>query len=687
MKNKKGFTLIEVLAVVVIMGLLITLIVPNILGDVDTGKSEYNLKLEGQLKLSGKTYYSEHKSDLPTIMNGKSYAYITVPEMKTKNYITNEFVDADGNECSPSYVYVRQKTYNSDEYEYVPCLVCQDKDGKQHTYSESPYCNVSNWNDTTKPTCKNTGTTIDYDDTTLGAWNLKEVHDDTGIMAVIIINKKTGDYRAIDVSEGFSSASTDADKAKLYEEIEGVNIRENFQSYFDTSKVGEYEVKLLDFGGNESDSCLDFEVSTNEFLCKWNSDNLEITSASSKHGFEGLYYKEDKDAEEHKIPLDLTGKKKIETAMNLNLSEYGIPKGSIIYFKDTLDNNIYGECDAEPGIPKCEFTQKPGRDFVGTKGTTIKATCKLCSEEICSNLKVNDDYKTKIVAQKEHGTISNIKVNPSEGEGKTLTFSFKYTPKKDISDVDKIILESGLVVNSSDSTKINYPIETKVYVDTKPPRIILGNIVGDTVTSDSVLKKYKGSGYKGKVSRTVQCIDEPTKMSSGVSTFKVNNAVVTKNPYTKVYSKRGSYTMTSWCKDGAGNETTGPKWSLRLLVQGRHCTICGVETYKSCRAKACDCETYASSCKKCGCNYDTHYYTTCRWCCQGKNGTECSGSTSCSNGSSTEGLHGRICFCSCSQTSETTCSSCKRCKSAGCSVHEFCRTKACGCDTGKSCWW
>ena len=155
MRNKKGFTLPEVLAVIVIIGILAVLVTAGILGYFRQGKDDYNSNLSNQLLLTGKTYYSDHKNELPTATNTKAYSYVTLPEMQSNNYVTNEFKDSEGRECSPSFVYVKQKMYDSNEYEYIPCLICQDEDGTQYSYNttNSVYCNLANWDDEIAPTC------------------------------------------------------------------------------------------------------------------------------------------------------------------------------------------------------------------------------------------------------------------------------------------------------------------------------------------------------------------------------------------------------------------------------------------------------------------------------------------------------------------------------------------------------
>ena len=144
--KNKGFTLTEILAVITVLTIIGLLVTAGIMGYFRRGKQEYNKKLENQLVLASKNYFAEHKEELPTSVNEKGYAYVTLPAMQSNNYIAKSFVDSEGRECSPSLVYVKQRPNNPSEYDYYPCLICQDKDGKEEILSEnSQYCDPANW--------------------------------------------------------------------------------------------------------------------------------------------------------------------------------------------------------------------------------------------------------------------------------------------------------------------------------------------------------------------------------------------------------------------------------------------------------------------------------------------------------------------------------------------------------------
>lgn len=127
--NNKGFTLVEILAVVVVLGILAAIVVPSVSRYINQGKEKYYRSLEDELVIIARDYYSKNKSELPRGQydNNGVPMYINQVGLSTlinKGYVTNDIVDADKNPCTG---YVRVENKSKGEYEYIACIKCSDK--------------------------------------------------------------------------------------------------------------------------------------------------------------------------------------------------------------------------------------------------------------------------------------------------------------------------------------------------------------------------------------------------------------------------------------------------------------------------------------------------------------------------------------------------------------------------------
>lgn len=118
---KRGFTLIEVLAVIVILGTIVVLFVPNTIKIL----KENNLKVykvkEKQL-LQAATDYANYDSDFTPPDASHPIKYITIDNLVSKNYISKILDGSSGNECS-AFVKV---TKSGTDYDLDPCIICDE---------------------------------------------------------------------------------------------------------------------------------------------------------------------------------------------------------------------------------------------------------------------------------------------------------------------------------------------------------------------------------------------------------------------------------------------------------------------------------------------------------------------------------------------------------------------------------
>lgn len=138
LKNKKAFTMVELLAVIAIIGILAGITIPNVSKHLEASKNEYTEDIKKTLTLAGKNYYSEHKSEQPQ-KNGTYIKQVTAKELATQRYITGTFQDAYKNDCTnQSYV---TAIYENGTINYYPCLICKEKNYIT-TNKETEYCKL-----------------------------------------------------------------------------------------------------------------------------------------------------------------------------------------------------------------------------------------------------------------------------------------------------------------------------------------------------------------------------------------------------------------------------------------------------------------------------------------------------------------------------------------------------------------
>ena len=141
MKNKRGFTLIEVIAVIVILGLIVLIALPFFQGSLSTFREDYYDELEKNSLNSGKEFFKENKLFLPNrFLDTQKVDYATL----VNQGFFEEVKDYNGKKCDDKNSYIIAVKTGVDKYDYASCTKCEEDD---YENTKSIYCSEAWDND------------------------------------------------------------------------------------------------------------------------------------------------------------------------------------------------------------------------------------------------------------------------------------------------------------------------------------------------------------------------------------------------------------------------------------------------------------------------------------------------------------------------------------------------------------
>ncbi len=128
-KKRKGFTLVELLGAIVILGILSTIAIVSLTKVLESSHKKYYDTQVKLLQAAGQTYFSDHKDLLPTINFGINQ--VDLGTLIDQGYI-NEIVDYNKEECYKDKSYVTVTRRGPSSYVYQAFLSCKNR--KTQTY-------------------------------------------------------------------------------------------------------------------------------------------------------------------------------------------------------------------------------------------------------------------------------------------------------------------------------------------------------------------------------------------------------------------------------------------------------------------------------------------------------------------------------------------------------------------------
>ena len=119
--NKNGFTLVELLATLIILSAMILIAIPLVSDMIEKNDANYYKNQEGLLIISGKDYFTDYISFMPKAVDATNF--VDIPTLLLQSYLNKEIIDVNDEKCSGKVVI---KKTGTSEYEYAACLVCPD---------------------------------------------------------------------------------------------------------------------------------------------------------------------------------------------------------------------------------------------------------------------------------------------------------------------------------------------------------------------------------------------------------------------------------------------------------------------------------------------------------------------------------------------------------------------------------
>lgn len=129
MNNRRGFTLVEIIVTVAILGILTTVAVVSVSNLTKKARAEKDTQNANTLKMAAESYTQANKEYLPKLVG--EWTTINISELRQSNYIKEEIKDQNDKSCmSESYVDVTK--VSKKDYIYQPHLICDGKEITPH---------------------------------------------------------------------------------------------------------------------------------------------------------------------------------------------------------------------------------------------------------------------------------------------------------------------------------------------------------------------------------------------------------------------------------------------------------------------------------------------------------------------------------------------------------------------------
>ena len=520
MKNRKGFTLIEIIGVIIIIGVLALIAIPSFMSSLGVFREDYYDNIVRTLENSGKEFFTDNKVYRPSkIFEAR---HVSLSTLEIENYIDN-IEDYEGNSCNnDSYVVVVRRGKN--DYEYAVCLKCEADD---YSTTNNKYCDPA-WLDSTK---------IGYglgEIPTLYVYKgtrREELKEQLKISAWII--KYDNDGNEIDRVDGSGLEEVP--------EIYPVNL-----DTIDTSKAGEYKTTYVFNEKSGEGKVVVYENSAPSITIKKENIVKSGTALENKS--------------ETKVSNYISGEwaQKITITMRAEDVNYNNSKTNVTKFQWKIDDRWLDFCDATDGRTCTKvLTNEMNEEHVQFRAVDDEGNISLVTDEMTIRI---DNTKPTCELSKS-GQIGD---NSWYVGDVTVTFNSSKTKDvvKDVPEAVSGIAKKIVTVRDiAGSDSVVHVVDTKDitwygYVEDKAQNYTICS-VNFKKDATAPVCELKLDGTMGDNNWYISDVDisfsKNTDTMSGVSTYGLNSATGIKTDTQK--TDTSSKTYTGYIKDNAGNES------------------------------------------------------------------------------------------------------------------------------------
>ena len=122
MSNKKGFTLVELLAVITILGILSLGTIGYVNNMINKSKKEQLEQQEKSITMAAESYFQANRSELPKAIGEEKT--IELQKLITSRFLKDSVKNGNGIDCT-AHSTVTVKKQSKTKYEYTVQLNCE----------------------------------------------------------------------------------------------------------------------------------------------------------------------------------------------------------------------------------------------------------------------------------------------------------------------------------------------------------------------------------------------------------------------------------------------------------------------------------------------------------------------------------------------------------------------------------